>query len=297
MLRNHLNKKKECESIFEDVSREKLLNELELKIEKIYSCKNCDKILSTRQNKWKHEQICKIVKNDEIIHLKNEISEIKKILLENHTNTNINSNNNNNNIVNNNIINNTIIINDLRPFGKENYDYIKIDDFINIIRSSKKVLMKLFQKIHFDGNHPENWNFYISNNRSNKVNIFTGKKFESKDKKDSIEALLNKNIIFLENFINTLNEINEDEKELIIEGIKNYININQKVNDEDYKYDFLELINFICDLAYNKKEKIELVKKELDKMNKKELDKMNKKELDKMNKKDTVTIQINSIAN
>jgi rubredoxin len=275
-LQSHLKKKKICESILEDIDRDDLLNELsirEKKEKKEKKCKKCSKIFNTRQAKWAHEQNC-IINNDiklditeknEIKELRNEILELKNLFLQSSKQI---INNTVNNTVNNTNNTNTIIINNLRPFGQENYDFIKLKDISNELNYSKKLLMKLFQKIHFNINHPENWNFYISNKGNNECNIFTGKKFESKDKNKSIEALLNNNIKFLEYFINTLDELKENEKEFIIDGIKNYININDRLKDKNYKYDINELINYISDLAYNRREKIENVRKEMDKKNK-----------------------------
>jgi hypothetical protein len=263
-LKNHLQKKKECESLYENISREILLKELEKKITTL-NCNKCNKIFSSRQSKWTHEQNCKYNKdiNEELKELKEMLNKVietqnKQELIGNN-NTLINSNN-----TNNNIINNTIIVTDLRPFGEENYDYICEDMIKRNLRPSKNLLLKLFKLIHFNRNHPENWNFYISNLTKNKALVYRGKRFEVEDKNTTIIELLSNKIKFLENFIKDLEGIPEIEKEIVIEGINNYTDIY----NEDYKYDIKELIDSITEYAYNKKEKLELLKKELDKKNK-----------------------------
>ena len=101
-------------------------------INKKYNCSKCNKIFNNYQNRWKHEKICKlkniqpIPERNELIELKKEneeikntISELKNLILQQakiHPKTLqkinkqlINNNNNSNNTTNTNIINNTYV--------------------------------------------------------------------------------------------------------------------------------------------------------------------------------------------
>jgi hypothetical protein len=88
-LKAHLQRKNECESILAKIDRKILLQELEKK-KFTLNCIKCDKLLSTRQNKWKHEKICKFVKvdetqkniNEELKELKDSNKEIKELIKE-----------------------------------------------------------------------------------------------------------------------------------------------------------------------------------------------------------------------
>jgi hypothetical protein len=67
--------------------------------------------------------------------------------------------------------------------------------------------------------HPENWNFFISNFRSNKVNTFNGKRFELTDKKETLMTLVKNKRQYLEKYLLTLqdsikNELVEKEKKI-----------------------------------------------------------------------------------
>jgi hypothetical protein len=303
-LKSHLQRKKVCECIYENKEREVLLKELDKK-EIIYSCSKCEKVLSTRQNKWKHEKICKYSKDNELKNLqlsnnelKNEILEIKNLLLKNQNNTtnNINNTTNINNIVTNNIIN----IENLRAFGKENYDYVD-EKLIKKISRNRLVLFEFFKYVHFNMNHPENWNFFISNFRSNKVNTFNGIRFELTDKKDTLMTLVKNKREYLEKYLTTLQDSiktelfekekkiddhdydSDDEEEEELDEIekqcseaKLFLELIEEILEEISNFDSGEIynrhtekiINKIAEHAYNKREKLEAVKREYDRINK-----------------------------
>ncbi len=264
-LKTHLKKKNVCKPILLDIDREILLKEFDIKPDKIYECNKCKKTFSCNQNKWRHEKTCTFVskeieKDDKIKKLENELIEIKKQIQNSKTINNYN--NCNNQIINNIIITDT----ELRPFGKENYDYISEDMILNNLRPSQHLLFKLFQSVHFNGNHPENWNFYISNSTKNKALVYRGKRFELEDKNKTILELISNKIKFLENFLKNLEGLSEIQKDNVIDSINNYT----KIYDDIHKYDIKDLIQKISEYAYNKKEKLELLKKEIDKKNKAE---------------------------
>ncbi len=275
-LQRHLQKLTECNNELEDISREELLNNLKEREkkktiieEKKYFCKKCNKELSSRQNRWKHEQICKKENKQDILNL-NE-SDLKELVINltkelenikekqnitiNNIDNSINDNSNNMNI--------NIILNNLRPFGKENYDYIDEEAIMKILKPSRLILYKFIKLIHFNIDHPENWNYYISNSRGNKANVYNGKKFILEDKMDSLRKLINKKKEFLQDFIKEINDILEIEKEIALDSLKNF-----EKEGEDYEYITKEILKKAEDLAYNSRTKLELIKNEMNKKNK-----------------------------
>ncbi len=271
-LKNHLNRKIICEAIFNDIQVEVLLNELEEKRD-ITICTKCGKKLSNRQNKWKHEKICKVNKNNtnndtnEIIELKNQINEMSKMLekmLEKQQNITIN-NDNSTNTINTNTINNiqnvNIILENLRPLGKENYDFFDLEAFRDCLVPSRLLLYKFVKLIHFNINHPENWNCLITNLKDNKATVYNGNKFVVKDKFETLKKLIKDKREVLEKFLNELEGILDDEKETAL-----YI---MNLFDKDgHEYNTNEIINKTVEVAYNSRSKIEIIKNEMDKKNK-----------------------------
>jgi hypothetical protein len=268
-LKIHLTSKKECTIKLEDINREILLNELNKK-EKHYICKSCNKEFNNRQNKWKHEKICKISEKKSNIYNLNDndlrdlvlkLSEELEVMKEEKKQQNIiinNTNNDNSTNITNNI---NIILDNLRPFGKENYDYIDIDAIKKIIKPARNLLYRFIKMIHFNINHPENWNYFISNMRGNKANVYNGKKFVIDDKVESLIKLIESKKEFLESFITELEDLVDMEKESALDFLGYF-------NKKDFECDTERVMKAVEEVSYNSRGKIEIVKNEMDKRNK-----------------------------
>ncbi len=267
-LKTHLSNKKICNVLFEDIDRNELIKDLmnrEIRKKGPYNCKKCGKELATRQSKWKHENTCNKIKTnlddkdlkELVINLTKEIEELKKNV--NVTNNITNNNHDTSIIINNNNIN--IILDNLRPFGKENYDYIDIEAIKKIIKPARNVLYRFIKMIHFNINHPENWNYFISNMRSNKANIYNGKKFVIDDKVESLIKLIESKKEFLEKFITELEDLVDMEKESALDFLSYF-------NKKDFECDTERVMKAVEEVSYNSRGKIEIVKNEMDKRNK-----------------------------
>jgi hypothetical protein len=92
------------------------------------------------------------------------------------TNTNTNTNTNSNNITTNTVINNPVI--KLVNFGSEDLSKISHTVFIDTIKSQGASLYnKAIEGIHFNKDHPENQNVYISDINRGKVMIYKDEKW------------------------------------------------------------------------------------------------------------------------
>ena len=129
-------------------------------------CKFCNKSFAHRQGKHKHEKTCKQIPN----------------IINNNT-TNNNTTNNNCNFTTNNIHNIYIQTN---PFGNEKYDYINFKELMN----DNLTMLKLIEEIHFNKDHPENWNVCINNLRSKYAEIYDGTECIVQDKLSTINKLI-----------------------------------------------------------------------------------------------------------
>ena len=121
-------------------------------------CSFCLKKFSSRQNKWKHEQICKHKENiiEENKNLKIEIEKLNKksnnkIVTQNSNNVTNNNNINNGNINNN----NTFIINKI---GEESLNKLTFNDIKNIFRQQKNCLYHAIKYVNFNEKIPEKKN-------------------------------------------------------------------------------------------------------------------------------------------
>lgn len=250
-LRAHLLKKNECLADLENIEREKLIEDLDSKKEKIakvYNCDKCNKEFANRQNKWKHEKICKVEKKiDKITELENKIKE-----LESKQHITINNTNN--------TTNNNIIINNLRPFGEENYDFVNSDMVKKIVDPCSLFLYNFVKLIHFNKEHPENWNYYINNTRTNKALIYREDVFNIEDKNDTLRELINRKKAPIKDLIKKLDNLLSVEKTKIIDALERF----EKSGDASSSITE-NLLKKTEDLAYNMRHMIDKVKRELDK--------------------------------
>jgi predicted RNA-binding Zn-ribbon protein involved in translation (DUF1610 family) len=188
-LRNHLSRKNECKSNLQNISRNDLLQELNNKPEKVFNCNKCGKEYLLRQSKWKHEKTCNYKIEETNEDLKEQVINDNNLKIDNQQNETIE------------ILNKKIEYlelklklkyksnSNIRIFGKENYDYIN-DDTLFELKSSKLILYEFVKYVHFNKDHPENHNFYISNLRSNKVHIYREDRFIVEDKKTVLNELI-----------------------------------------------------------------------------------------------------------
>ena len=148
---------------------------------KSLTCTHCYKTFSSRQNRWKHEKICK--KNQQII-----LNENNKII---NTDNKIINNGTVNNTLNETINNNTInyIINSV---GCESVEKLTYEEIKKIFRQHKNCLYNAIEIVNFNENIPENHNFYNSSLEGKYINVFNTETNtpEKKNKKDFFDKLL-----------------------------------------------------------------------------------------------------------
>mgnify|MGYP000005627099 CR=1 FL=1 len=106
---------------------------------------------------------------------------------------NIKHSNNNNTI---NTINNTI---NIVPFGKEDIGKICDDDDVKkIMNRCNYAMQELVKKVHFNKDHPENHNVYISNIKSPYTMIYKNNKWNIDDTEEVIDKLYDDKYMYLE---------------------------------------------------------------------------------------------------
>jgi hypothetical protein len=211
-------------------------------------CSFCLKKFSSRQNKWKHEQICKHKENiiEENKNLKIEIEKLNKKSNNKIVTKNSNITNNHNNI-NNGTINNTFIINKI---GEESLNKLTFNDIKNIFRQQKNCLYHAIKYVNFNEKIPENHSFYNNSLEGKYINVFNNdnNEIEKKNKKDFFDNILLSSINITNLLYDKVKDDLSKKKQLKLETmIKEIENIAHLDNNKK-----LYITNF-NELSYNHK--------------------------------------------
>ena len=188
-------------------------------------CEFCDKTFTRKTGLNKHIKCCKIKKlHDNKMDLKykkleksyEELKDQVEDLLINlskttsHTTNNNTNNNNTHNDNSNNTVHNTININN---YGSENLEYLNKDYLTKLLNTAFTAIPKLIEKIHFNPKHPENHNIKITNKKQPYVKVRNNDKWELKDKKETLENLVDDKYNILEDhYVDKPDDINVMDK-------------------------------------------------------------------------------------
>ena len=187
-----------------------------------FFCIFCKSSFSSFSNKRRHElhrcrknpnYVNKILetKNKKIKKLEMEKKkmkrEIEKLLTSvSTTTTNNNTTNNNNNITYGDVNNNVIIVNN---YGKENTNYLTEDYLKKLLDKPYGGIQNLIKNIHFHPNHPENHNVKITNKKLPYALVWNDKIWETRNKKEVIEDLVDKGYMIMDTTNEIIDETNK----------------------------------------------------------------------------------------
>lgn len=253
--------------------KNKILQHNNSSLQHAYSCKYCFKIYKHQQSKSRHEKIC----NDQInteVNIEQQITEIKKLLLQNakiHPKTlqkinkqlinNTTNNNNNTNTTNinnqNNTINNGPVINNtFVKFGHEHLSLLLTNkQMYRIVNSCCASIEESIKTVHFNKNLPEYSNIFITNLRDSTAYIFDGIKFISVSKDEVIGELLQNHKNNIEEFMETakLPEFKYKRIMKFLEAINDVDEVFVDVNSNNRRFTNYQAykLNIIKHLIYN----------------------------------------------
>ena len=95
----------------------------------------------------------------------------------------------------NNITNNKIILN---CYGNEDMSHITDAFKAGLLKVPYVMIPKMIEEVHF--NKPENKNIYVPNKKQPLIKVYADNKWIFKDKKSTINELINKNFNILDNY-------------------------------------------------------------------------------------------------
>ena len=209
-------------------------------------CKFCNKKLSNRQSRWRHEKICNQNVNNEnnifLIHIKelsNEIKELKN-KLESKQNFVVQNIVNNGSINTNNTNSNNKVINVCKS-GDENINLLSDSEKNFIVSQELNSIVWLVDHLNFNERIPEHHNFYVSALNDKHVNTldYKTKSFIKESKTDLFDKIL----------FTHMNKLS-----LLCKSHKNFENHYEKLKSiifsKKYKKIFHDKVNL---LSYNKK--------------------------------------------
>jgi len=201
-------------------------------------CCYCNKDFSRKDSLIRHQKNgCKakstlsqqeqmILMQTEMQKLKNEIIELRQ---KNDSAVCISNNNNNNKITNNN--NNYDI--KIMAFGKEDlYDLISDADAKKYIKTGYQSVYNLIEDFHFNENHPERQNIYISNMKDPYAYVFDGDKWNIITKDEAVDQLFDDKQCFL---IATYKDIKDTVPSRSREKFERFMNESDKAIIDNLK--------------------------------------------------------------
>jgi len=190
-------------------------------------CSQCNKEFERKYNLERHSTTCKMkTKHNEnqskLIEQMKEREErlMKQIELlltkvgNNYTTIN-NTNTNTNNI-------------QLNNYGSEDLSHITDALKTYLIKHPFGAIQQLIEKIHFNRDKPENINLMITNKRDNKISVFEDGKWVYRNKKKTIQRLIDNKYYILDDHYNDI-----DEKELSQFNHTNYKSFSGKMDEND----------------------------------------------------------------
>ena len=106
------------------------------------------------------------------------------------------------------------------------YDFLTDRDYIKCIKSVNHCVKDLIQKVHFNENHPENMNIYVSSMKTDCLMVYKNNNWSIVDRKKHLDILYELNEVQLENWYDEC----KDKYPGIIRSFKRYLS-NKESSD------------------------------------------------------------------
>ena len=212
-----------------------------LKNVNIGECLYCSRVFSRIDNFKRHLTTCKKKQEFEQLALESndiELEEKEKKIKELEEKIKYKGNTNIINNTNNNINNSRNII--INNYGDENIKHLRNKDYASLLKGVYSAVPKLIKQIHFDPEHPENHNIKFTNKKLPYLKVMKDDKWQIVDKKSELLNLIdNKCFLLREKYYSIL----EKNKYNINENQKNIIDKFLDKYEEDDKQVLLDIIN------------------------------------------------------
>jgi hypothetical protein len=152
-------------------------------VDMTFDCEYCDKKFTNKYSLERHKSTCSNKSNNH-----NNVN-AETVILNNSVLNNAETINNNTNNINNNTTNNINNIN-INDFKKTNFDYISDETLYSYLKKCMEAYPSLLKDAHFNPDHPENHNMYISNKKAKEAKYKEDGKWFIKDSGEFIEDIM-----------------------------------------------------------------------------------------------------------
>ena len=219
-FRRHLERKKPCKIMYENVSIAEIYEQFKMKrrIKGEKKCKFCDREFTRSSHLKRHLKTCKVkngrdctseekvkILEERMANMEKELNKYKKKAEMSNTTNNINNIDNSNS-------NNTVINVHICSFGAENLDDIQPGVWAELLKRPFAFPEKFAALVHCNKKHPERYNISIQNVNKNEALVVENNKIVIRDRKKSMEKVLDNSIDKMDEQLKnpeTLNKLKE----------------------------------------------------------------------------------------
>ena len=203
---------------------------------KKYRCAGCKKKFTTNSNMRKHEKKCpKKHQLDELEDLDHQVAlkererrlvktQNKSQAIVGNNNTQINNNTQNNN--NNTQINNNVTVNILQ-YENTDVSHLTDRDYQRAFNRAAMCVPQILEKVHFDPEQPQNHNVYISSMNNKYIKLHNGKRWNLRDREETLEDLFADAEYMLENKLETWQEEEDPKSKRATKKFEIYLKVKE----------------------------------------------------------------------
>ena len=195
---------------------------------KKYQCAGCKKHFSKNCHMRRHEKKCpkkQHLDRLEVLDQQAEVQEHETRLVKTQNKSHpvvIGTQNNNNNTQ----INNNINVNIL-PYENTDVSHLTDRDYQRAFNRAAMCVPQILEKVHFDPEQPQNHNVYISSMNNKYIKLHNGKRWNLRDREETLEDLFADAEYMLENKLETWQEEEDPKSERATKKFEIYLKVKE----------------------------------------------------------------------
>jgi len=200
---------------------------------KIYLCKYCNNEFSRADSLKRHmDKFCKkkIVAEIEVLDsqlaLKERQLRLQKVDRKIHRPTTTQTVMGNNNTTTTNNTNNITV--NILPYEQTDVSHLTDRDYQRAFNRASMCVPQILEKIHFDPEHPQNHNVYISSMNNKYIKLHDGERWNLRDREETLEDLFADAEYMLENKLETWQDEEDPKSERASKKFQIYLEVKEK---------------------------------------------------------------------
>ncbi len=193
---------------------------------KKYECAGCKKHFSKNCHMRRHEKKCPKKQHlDELEDLDRQVAlkerETRLVAAQNKSNSVVIGTQNNTQI------NNNVTVNIL-PYEQTDVSHLTDRDYQRAFNRAAMCVPQILEKVHFDPEKPQNHNIYISSMNNKYIKLHNGKRWNLRDREETLEDLFADAEYMLENKLETWQEEEDPQTERATKKFQIYLEVKEK---------------------------------------------------------------------